>query len=93
MCVARREKAVAESAIRGIKISDESRIAKYPVYVGWVPTRNIYASVAALQTSVAALQTSVAALQTSVAGLQTSMTEINAKLERLERFMEALMAK
>ena len=86
MCVARREKAVAESAIRGIKISDESRIAKYPVYVGWVPTRNIYASVAALQTS-------VAALQTSVAGLQTSMTEINAKLERLERFMEALLAK
>ena len=79
MCVARREKAVAESAIRGIKISDESRIAKYPVYVGWVPTRNIYAS--------------VAALQTSVAGLQTSMTEINAKLERLERFMEALLAK
>ena len=72
MCVARREKAVAESAIRGIKISDESRIAKYPVYVGWVPTRNIYASVAALQ---------------------TSMTEINAKLERLERFMEALLAK
>ena len=86
MCVARREEAVAESAIRGIKISDELRIAKYPVYVGWVPTRNIFASVAALQTSVAVLQTSVAALQ-------TSMTEINAKLERLERFMKALLAK
>jgi hypothetical protein len=65
MCVARREKAVAESAIRGIKISDESRIAKYPVYVGWVPTRNIYASVAAL----------------------------DIRLERIERLMEALLAK
>ena len=39
---------MAESAIRGINISPKSRIAKYPVYVGWVPTRNIYASVAAL---------------------------------------------
>ncbi len=40
-----------------INISSESRKGKYPVYVGWVPTRNIYASVAALHTSVAALQT------------------------------------
>ena len=83
MCIAYREKAVAESAIGGINISPKSRIAKYPVYVGWVPTRNIYASVAALQTSVAALETSVVALE----------TRINIRLERIERLMEALLAK
>jgi len=65
MCIAYREKAVAESAIGGIHISPKSRIAKYPVYVGWVPTRNIYASVAALET----------------------------RLERIERLLEALLAK
>jgi hypothetical protein len=65
MCIAYREKAVAESAIGGINIPPKSRIAKYPVYVGWVPTRNIYASVAALET----------------------------RLERIERLLEALLAK
>ena len=56
---------MAESAIRGINISPKSRIAKYPVYVGWVLTRNIYASVTAL----------------------------DIRLERIERLMEALLAK
>ena len=83
MCIAYREKAVAESAIGGINISPKSRIAKYPVYVGWVPTRNIYASVAALQTDVAALKTDVVALD----------TRINVRLERIERLLQALLAK
>ena len=90
MCIAYREKAVAESAIGGINISPKSRIAKYPVYVGWVPTRNIYASVAALQTDVAALKTDVAALKTDVVALDT---RINVRLERIERLLQALLAK
>ena len=70
---------MAEKAIRGIKISSKSRISKYPVYVGWVPTRNIYASVAALAVRLSAVDGRLSAL--------------DGRLERIERLMEALLAK
>jgi len=40
------DSAVAKEAIEGIQIPSTSNINRYPVYVGWVPTRNIYTKIA-----------------------------------------------
>ena len=59
----------SDKAIREIKLPDFMLISKVPVYVGWVPTRNIYS----------VLQ----GMQDNIKGLQSDVRDIKVNLERL----------
>ena len=89
----------AERAMQSFSmpVDCELRRANIPLYIGWVPVRNVYralsnieADVAALKTDVAALKTDVAALKTDVAALKTDVAALKTDVAALKTDVAAL---
>jgi hypothetical protein len=54
-------------------IPDTAEISKYPLYVGWVPTRNIYSSLKRIETGV----------NERLSHLETTIESLGAKIDAL----------
>ena len=89
----------ATAAIESFSVPKDCDIVRkqIPVYIGWVPTRNVYLSIsnmesnqAALKTDVAALKSDVAALKTDVAALKTDVAELKTDVAELKTDMAEL---
>jgi hypothetical protein len=80
----------AADAIDLISIPQDAEILKYPLFIGWTPTRNIFtvvsnlsADVSSLKTDVSLLKTDVASLKTDVASLKNDMKEVKDGIRRI----------
>jgi hypothetical protein len=75
----------AERANELFSMPTNSYLTKFniPVFIGWVPTMNIYKVLNRVETDVAGLKTDVAGLKTDVAGLKTDMFEVKTLLRQL----------
>jgi len=81
------EREIAENAIRGITIPHDLLINRYPVFVGWVPTRNIYASVLKLDDKISVLSNSVSQLSTTVSQLSTNVSKLSSNVDLIMKHL------
>jgi hypothetical protein len=77
------EKAIYEKSISLLKLSDEFLITKYPLLIGWVPTRNVHSTVRNIEKQVESISKEMK-LQREEMKLQREETrDIKVLLERL----------
>lgn len=89
---------VAKQAINLVTIPNDALINSFPLYIGWVPTRNIYKSVIDLErkfdSKIGALDSKIGALDSKIDSLERSVKhEINlldSKFVNLERKFDTL---
>ena len=68
------EREDAEAAVRNMKIPENFKISKLPVYVGWTPTRNIHREFRILRKDLKSIQASVATQSVEIAVLTSQMS-------------------
>jgi hypothetical protein len=66
----------ARKAIDLIKIPEGAKIAKYPLFIGWTPTRNIFKSFQNLENNVAILQSDVASLKSDMGDVKILLQQL-----------------
>jgi hypothetical protein len=75
----------ARDAIDLIKIPGDSLISRYPLYIGWTPTRNIFKSLKNLQDD-------MTGVKADINGLKADMTGVKADIKGLKADMTGVKA-
>ena len=75
----------SDDAIRKIILPNSMLISKVPVYVGWVPTRNIYSVLQGMESKMQSLQSDVQGMESKIdAKLQGMESKMDGKLQSLQ---------
>lgn len=72
-----------DKAMKLFRIPDGSMLSKLPVYVGWVPTRNIFSSFVGLEANVKDIASSQELMESSIWRLQGTSKELDNSIWRL----------
>jgi len=70
------DKEEAEMAMDRIIIPEDYLIQTRPVYIGWVPTRNIFNAINIVSKEVLGIQEDINAMKTNIAGMKTDIADM-----------------
>lgn len=73
----------AVTAVDLIRIPPGALILKYPLYIGWVPTRNIFSMFNNLKQNFVSMETKIGGMETKVKGFEAKLQTIENLLTRL----------
>ena len=74
------EEQEARDAIDLIKIPDGSLISRYPLYIGWTPTRNIFKSLKNLQDDMTGVKADINGLKADMTGVKADINGLKADM-------------
>ena len=66
----------SDNAIQEIKLPEFMLISKVPVYVGWVPTRNIYSVLVGMQDNIQGFESKLQSVQSDVRDIKVSLERL-----------------
>ena len=75
----------AELAMSHCKnLKTELLISGIPVFVGWVPFRNLFSTINTVNTKVEKLQSNVVSMQSNIVSMQSNIVSMNDKMDRMD---------
>jgi hypothetical protein len=77
------DKQIANRALDLIDIPDNAEIKNFPLYIGWVPSRNIFTSLNNLETKMNTMETKMNTMETKMNTMETKMASIENLLKKL----------
>ena len=69
----------------------ELRRTNIPLYIGWVPVRNVYRALSNIEADVTGLKTDVAKLKTDVAELKADVAELKTDMSEVKELLKTLV--